>query len=157
MRLLFKQRMLSWLGAFDIFDEEQRTVYTVKGRLAWSPTLCVYNNIGTHVATLKGKIFSLWPKFDIYMDSELVGTVTKEFTFLKHKFNVDYNGWTVEGEFLGMDYTILDCAMNTVAHISKKFALTDTYVIDVISDENALISLLIVLAIDAEKASGRND
>ena len=35
MRLLFKQRFLSWFDSFDIYDEAGNTVFTVEGRLAW--------------------------------------------------------------------------------------------------------------------------
>ena len=31
MRLLFKQRFLSWFDSYDIYDEEGRTAYTVEG------------------------------------------------------------------------------------------------------------------------------
>ena len=34
MRLLFKQRFLSWFDSYDIYDEEGRTAYTVP---RWSP------------------------------------------------------------------------------------------------------------------------
>ena len=35
MRLLFKQRFLSWFDSYDIYDEEGRTAYTVEGKLSW--------------------------------------------------------------------------------------------------------------------------
>ena len=34
MRLLFKQRFLSWFDSYDIYDEEGRTAYTVEGKLS---------------------------------------------------------------------------------------------------------------------------
>ena len=30
MKLLFKQRFFSWLDSYDIYDEYENTVYTVK-------------------------------------------------------------------------------------------------------------------------------
>ena len=35
MKLLFKQRFFSWLDSYDIYDEYENTVYTVKGQLSW--------------------------------------------------------------------------------------------------------------------------
>ena len=35
MKLLFKQRIFSWLDSYDIYDEMEQTVYVVKGQLAW--------------------------------------------------------------------------------------------------------------------------
>ena len=34
MRLLFKQRFLSWFDSYDIYDESGNLCYTVKGQLA---------------------------------------------------------------------------------------------------------------------------
>ena len=39
MKLLFKQRLFSWLDSYDIYDEAGSTVYTVKGQLAWGHCL----------------------------------------------------------------------------------------------------------------------
>ena len=94
------------------------------------------------------------PKFDMYVGDEYVGTIRKEFTFLRPSFNLDYNGWRVEGSFMEWDYTILDGAGRQVAAVSKElFHWTDTYVIDVADERDALYALMVVLAIDAEKCS----
>ena len=34
MKLLFKQRLFSWLDSYDIYDENEQTVYVVRGQLA---------------------------------------------------------------------------------------------------------------------------
>ena len=43
MRLLFKQRLFSWLDSYDIYDEAGRTVFTVKGVLSWGHCLEIYD------------------------------------------------------------------------------------------------------------------
>ena len=73
------------------------------------------------------------------------------------KFNIDFNGWHVEGSFMEWDYSIVDSSGRNVATVSKQlFNWTDTYVIDVFNPKDALCTLMLVLAIDAEKCS-RND
>ena len=73
------------------------------------------------------------------------------------KYNIDFNGWHIEGNWLEWDYNILDYNGQTIANISKQlFNWTDTYVIDVQDASNALYALMLVLAIDAEKCSRRN-
>ena len=58
------------------------------------------------------------------------------------------------GSFMEWDYTIVDGAGRQVAAVSKElFHWTDTYVIDVADDRDALYALMVVLAIDAEKCS----
>ena len=83
-----------------------------------------------------------------------MGTITKDFTFFAPAFDVDFNNWRVEGQFMEWDYDILDKFGNQVASISKElFNWTDTYVIDVADPDDALYALMVVLAIDAEKCS----
>ena len=93
-------------------------------------------------------------EFDLYIGEQCVGTIRKEFTFLRPSFTLDFNGWRVEGSFMEWDYAIVDAAGQHVASVSKElFHWTDTYVIDVAEEENALYALMVVLAIDAEKCS----
>ncbi|MBE5922219.1 MAG: hypothetical protein E7269_05650 [Lachnospiraceae bacterium] len=154
MKLLFKQRFFSWFDSYDIYDEAGNTVFTVKGQLSWGHRLHIMNASGIHIGTVQERILTFLPKFEIYIGEQQVGTISKEFTFFRPKFNIDCNGWSVEGDFLEWDYTIKDAYGNTVAVITKElFNWTDTYVIDVENPENALIVLMFTLAMDAEKCS----
>ena len=52
------------------------------------------------------------------------------------------------------DYNIIDASGRPVASISKEILKwTDTYVLDIAEERNALYVLMVVLAIDAEKCS----
>ena len=157
MKLLFKQRLFSWFDSYDIFDEWGETVYTVEGKLAWGKCLHILDRSGQHIATLKGRVFSLLPCFELYIGETCVGTVQKAFTVLKPRFEVDFNGWQVHGDFWEWEYTVREYCGGLVATVSKDvWRLTDTYVIDVIRPEDALHALMLVLAIDAEKDSRDN-
>ena len=156
MKLYFKQRMFSWFDSYDIYrmDREGETAYTVEGKLSWGHCLHILDPMGEHIATVKQQVLTFLPKFDLYEGDAYIGTIRKEFTFFRPSFTLDFNGWSVGGSFLEWDYTICDAAGNTVATISKEpLHWTDTYVIDVEEEKNALYALMIVLAIDAEKCS----
>ena len=97
------------------------------------------------------------PKFEMYLVDRYIGCISKEFTFFIPKYNIDCNGWEVEGDWLEWDYQILGRSGSPVAMVSKElFNWTDTYVIDVVDPNDALCALMLVLAIDAEKCSRRN-
>ena len=154
MKLLFKQKMFSWFDSYDILDKEGNTVYTVKGQLAWGHCLKIFDAEGYEIGTVQERVLSFLPKFEIYLRNQYVGCITKEFSFLKPKFNIDYNGWYIEGDFFGWDYNVYDMTGKCVAEVSKQlFNWTDTYVIDVANSRDALGALMLVLAIDAEKCS----
>ena len=154
MKLLFKQRFFSWFDSYDIFGEDGATLYTVKGQLAWGHLLKIFDAQENEVGTVKQKILTLLPKFELYQNDSYLGCITKEFTFFKPKFDIDFNGWHIEGDFFEWDYSILDGQGNCIATVTKElWNWTDTYVIDVADPADALYALMLVLAIDAEKCS----
>ena len=157
MRLLFKQRFFSWFDSYDIYDEAGNTVYTVKGQLSWGHCLKIYDKYGSEIGVVQEKIFTLLPKFEMYMGGQYVGCINKEFWLFTPRFNIDCNGWQVEGNFFEWDYQILNGYGQCVADVSKQlFNWTDTYVIDVRNPQDVLCALMLVLAIDAEKCSRNN-
>ena len=154
MKLLFKQRLFSWFDSYDIYNEAGETVYTVKGQLSWGHCLKIFDTYGNEIGTVKERILTFLPKFEIYLRDKYIGCISKEFTFLKPKYNIDYNGWHIEGDFFEWDYSILSQGGQNIATVSKQlFNLTDTYIIDVNDSQDALCALMLVLAIDAEKCS----
>ncbi|MBO5201064.1 MAG: LURP-one-related family protein [Clostridia bacterium] len=154
MKMLFKQRMFSWFDSYDIYNENGETLYTVKGQLAWGHCLKIFDHNGNAIGTVKQRILSFLPKFEIYSGEDYIGCISREFTFFKPVYNIDFNGWSVEGDLFEWEYHITGSSGYEVASISKQlFNWTDTYVIDVKEPANALYALMLVLAIDAEKCS----
>jgi uncharacterized protein YxjI len=58
MKLLFRQRIFSWLDSYDIFDENGETVYMVKGQLSFGHKLFIYDRYNEHVGTIKEEILT---------------------------------------------------------------------------------------------------
>lgn len=69
MKLLFKQRIFSWLDSYDIYDETGQIVYTVKGQLSWGHLLKIFDNNQQCVGMIKEKIFVWLPKFQIFLNN----------------------------------------------------------------------------------------
>ena len=158
MRMLFRQRFFSWFDSYDICDEGQNTLYTVQGQPSWGHRLKIYDTAGRELGTVRERVFTLLPRFEIYLGDTYMGCVNREFSPFHPRYNIDFNGWQVEGNFLGWDYTITGDMGRPVATVSKEiFRLTDTYVIDVRDSRDALMALMLVLAIDAEKCSAGNN
>ena len=154
MRLYFKQRFFSWLDSYDIYDEQDRVVFTVEGKLSWGHCLHILDAAGNHIATLQEKVFSFLPRFELYIGEQYVGCISKEFTFFRPSFTIDCNDWEVNGEWLEWDYEIQSASRGPIASLSKElFHLTDVYVLDVEDPDDALGVLMVALAIDAEKCS----
>ncbi len=154
MKLLFKQRFFSWFDSYDIYDEFGNTVYEVKGQLSWGHCLKIFDTYGNEIGTVKERVLTLLPKFEMYIGDNYIGSINREFTFFKPRYNIDCNGWSIEGSVMGWDYSIFNASGRQVAEVSKELLhLTDTYVIDVYDPKDAIYALMLVLAIDAEKCS----
>lgn len=155
MKLLFKQRLFSWLDSYDIYNEYGETAFTVEGKLAWGHKLEVLDPSGRHLGTVKEEVLTFLPRFALYLGEEYIGQIKKELTFFNPRFTLDCRDWQVSGDWLEWDYQVTDGQGRTVMTASKElFHWTDTYVMDIERDEDALLCLMIVLAIDAAKCSG---
>lgn len=157
MQMLFRQRMFSWFDSYDIYAEDGSVLYTVKGQFSWGHCLKIFDADGYEVGTVKERVFSFLPKFELFLGEEYIGCISKEFTLFRPVFTVDCNGWQVQGDFWEWDYQILTSQGLVAATVSKQLLhWTDTYCIDVTDPRDALPALMVVLAIDAEKCSRNN-
>lgn len=157
MQLLIKQRVFSWTDSFDVYDSDRNRKYFVKGEFfSLTHKLHVYDNTQKEIGVITQRLFSLLPVFDIELNGKMVGTIKKKFTFFRPQYEVDMNGWRVEGDFLQWNYDVYG-GCSPVMRISKKLLnWGDTYVIDFADPQDEIIGLLLVLAIDVANCTDDN-
>ena len=157
MKLLFKQRIFSWFDSYDIYNEDGSTAYTVKGELSLGHLLRIYDANGRELGHIKQEIFTFLPKFYMYLGNECIGSICRELSLFRPKYNIDYKGWRVDGDLFELEYSVFDQIGREVASVSQElWHFADTYAIDVENPDDALYALMLVLAIDAEKCSRKN-
>ena len=151
MELLIKQRVFSWTDSYDVYDAFGEARYEVSAEFfALGHQIHVYDKrSGMEVGSIHQKLFTFLPRFEIVVGGRMVGTISREFTFFKPRYNVDFLGWDVEGDIMGWDYQVTLGTM-PVMRISKElFHWSDTYVLRYGDPVNEIPGLLLVLAIDA--------
>ena len=153
MKLLFKQRAFTWFDSYDIFDETGNTVYTVQGRLAWGHRLEISDAAGNYLGQVRQEVLTFRPRFSLFIGENCVGQLQKEFALFKPVFTLDCNGWEIEGNFWEWDYRVTEGSRIVMTVSKELFHWTDTYQMDIADPRDALLCLMIVLAIDAEKCS----
>ena len=153
MKLLFKQRAFTWFDNYDIFDEAGDTVYTVQGRLAWGHRLEISDAAGNYLGQVRQEVLTFRPRFSLFIGENCVGQLRKEFALFKPVFTLDCNGWEIEGNFWEWDYRVTEGSRIVMTVSKELFHWTDTYQMDIADPRDALLCLMIVLAIDAEKCS----
>ena len=153
-QLLIKQKVFSIRDKFDIYEENQNVKYRVESSLfSLKYKLTVYDTYGNELGVITQKVFTLMPKYDVEINGNYIGQIKQKFTFFKPKYEVDYNGWSVEGNIMGWNYSV-NKGFNLIASIKQKIiSWGDTYVIDFINQEDELMILMLVLAIDATNRS----
>lgn len=154
MKLLFKQKFFSWFDSYNIFDEQGNIFFHVEGKLSWGHLFYIYSKSNKHIGTLKEQVFRFLPHFTMFENDVEVGEIIRKFSWFKPKFSLTVSDWIVTGNVWEWDYTILNSKQQIIANITKQlFNFTDTYVLDIKDEQNALRVLMIVLAIDAIKCN----
>ena len=157
MKLLFKQRLLTLLDSFHVYHESGAIAFEVEGQFALGHYLKIYDAHDREVASVRQRMLTFLPTFEMYLGEQYIGSIRREFTLFMPRYHIDYKGWYVEGDFFEWDYRIYDGNGTLVATVSKELLnWTDTYTIDVIDPADALFALMLVIAIDAEKCSRKD-
>ena len=150
MKLYMKQKVFSWKDRFTIMDSFGEDKYFVEGEfLSLGKKLHITDKNGREVAFVKQKLIALMPKFTIEIDGREIAEIVKKFTLFTPKYIVKGLGWEVEGDFFAHDYVIKDGSRIIVSIHKQWMSWGDTFELDVDSDENEVVALAVVLAIDA--------
>lgn len=153
MKLLFKERIFSWLDSYDVYNEYEEPVFIVQGAVSFGHRLIISDASGLEVGEIKEKVFSLLHTFDLFEGERYLGQMKKEFTFFTPVYHIYELGWEIKGNIFEYDYEIKSGG-DVIAVVSKEFFhFSDTYAIDIADNINPLHVLMTVLAIDAEKCS----
>lgn len=156
MKLYVKQKVFSWGEKFNVYDETGRVRYTVRGEvMTLGRKLHVYGADGRELAFIRQKLLSLLPRFYVTVGGTEI-EIRQELTLTKPRFVLSGPGWTVQGDFMAHEYTILDGTDREIAAVSKHwFTWGDTYEVDAFRSENALMALCVTVAIDASLFQNR--
>ena len=119
--------------------------------------LHVYDRNNRELGVIRQRLLTLLPAFEIEINGQIRGEIRKQFSFFKPRYEIDYNGWRVEGDFLGWDYDVYS-GCSSIIHISKElFRWGDTYTINFADPKDELEGLMLVIAIDAANCTQNNN
>jgi uncharacterized protein YxjI len=151
MRFIVKQKILTFGDDFVIKDEYENDHFIVKGKVfALGDKLRLYNMKGEELFYIEQKLFRFLPEYTIFHLGQPVATVKREFTFFKPRFNITstLDNYTIDGNFWGMEFSILKNG-SPIAQVSKRwFAWRDTYGVDISGNEDFAFILSLVIVID---------
>ena len=132
MKLCIRQRVFSWGDTYDVYDENGNARYVVESQLfSIGHQLHVREKkSGREVGSIHQHFFAFTPGFDIVMNGQKVGVIKKRFALFLHSYDVDFRGWTCEGDLFGWDYRVLQGDREVMSISKELFTWGDTYVME---------------------------
>lgn len=152
-QLYIKQKVFSLSGKFTVKDQDGKDAYYVEGSFMRIPkSFTVKNSNRDEVARITKKVFSFLPKFFVEVNGEEVLTIKKELSFFKARYSIEAAGVEVHGNWLDMEFQVLQYG-EVVGQVSKEwFTWGDSYKVQIRNEELEQIIIAIVIAIDCVKA-----
>jgi uncharacterized protein YxjI len=150
---LIRERFFRLGEDSDITDEQGRPVLQVDGKvLSLRKRLVVRDPEGREVAEVQRKLIAMRPTYEISIAGRRAAEVRKRlFTPFGDRFTIDVPGpddMEMTGDLLDHEFTIRR-GDQTVATVSKRwFSVRDTYAVDIAADQDDLLLLASVLALD---------
>ena len=150
---LIRERFFRLGEDSNITDEQGRPVLQVDGKvLSLRKRLVVRDPEGREVAQVQRKLIAMRPTYEISIAGRRAAEVRKRlFTPFGDRFTIDVPGpddLEMTGDLLDHEFTIRR-GDQTVATVSKRwFSVRDTYAVDIAADQDDLLLLASVLALD---------
>ena len=152
MELYIHQKVFSIGQSFSVTDAQERLLYTVRGKaLSFGAQLTVCDATGTPVAFLRQHPFSFRARITVEMDGRSFD-ILRCFHINDH-FEAPDAGWTMDGDFLGHDFTLAKDGLPAGTVHRQWMSWGDSYLLTVERAEDALTALCCVLAADCVSAS----
>lgn len=157
-RLLIRQKVFSWTDTYNVYDGEGNPKYYVKADLfSIGHRIRVFDHEGgKELGMIQEKVLRLLKEYEIFINGYSQGTIKQQISLFHPKYNIDYKGWRLEGDFPEWNYDVYDRS-RCVLHITKElFRWGDTYVLQIGEDADELPALMVAIAMDAAKCGSDN-
>ena len=147
---------------YTVFDENKEKKYSVKSELVSAKhRLHIYDAKGKEVGAIKQALVSLrmpiGPResnpvdFAIEIGGKKLGNVASTWAMRKIVYEVDFNGWHIEGKRL--KYDVFDKNDKVVAHIETKIGFESYIVLDFQNPKDELLVLMLAIILNAALVS----
>ncbi len=143
-------KLMSLKRHIDITDDQERIVYQAESKVfSLRDKTDVTTADGQPVAHIEKKPISLHERHYISMADGLQFTLSNElFHFIKDITNIEGLGWQLQGNILGLNFTLFDAQGAPVAMIGQKMlSIHDKYCMDIYQTEHEKIIVAIVIAL----------
>ena len=160
MKLFINEKLFSIHRKFYVLNEQGENVYEISSEvLTIGDKTTVSDMSGNKIAYIEQRLLHLMPNYDIYINGQVACSIQKKFKLFKNNYELS-NGYTIDGNFMALNFTIKDDRGNIIGELSRKFiSIGDKYTID-IYDENKLpivLSIIVAITNDVNRVQSSNN
>jgi uncharacterized protein YxjI len=156
MKLYFKQKVFSLRQRSEIMDEFGNVLFKAIGEFSIGRRMHIYDNRDNELAFIQQRLFRLMPRFSVYIGSNHVADIVKNFTLFSQDYRIEGLGWSVSGNWLAHDYTITYRG-RYIASIHKHWmSWGDSFEVDIADGEDCVMVLAVIIAIDCVIDNSQN-
>lgn len=149
MALCIKEHIFSWKESYDVFDESQKLLYTVRGKvISLGHEIRICDPSGKEVAYIHQKVWSFFDKYEIYLGGTLAGTIKEKFSFVHPKYSVDFMDCHIDGDIMGWNYQMLRGETPIAMMQRKVLSWGNVYYLSCPDPKDELAALALSIAID---------
>ncbi len=151
MKLYIKQKVFTIGDNFEVFDENQNTVFKVNGELfRMLSKFHLKDSNGNEIFTIERR-FSFGYSYEIKTGGRTVAIIKKQMAFFNASFDIQaFTGDTflADGNIFGWDFTITKNGAPYATLSKKLLSWGDSYEIEVYDNAELAFATAIVVAID---------
>lgn len=134
----------------EVTDDDNNLIYTSKSKVvSLHDRTWIYDSTGNEVSYFYRKFFTIHERHIVEMaDGTEFQMVNELFHIVKDITNIEGLGWILEGNIMGMNFTIKDQNEKILAVIGQKaISIRDKYSVDIydLSKEKYIVTILIAL------------
>lgn len=151
MKYVISGDICTMSNSFTVKDDSLLDFFIVRRRvLSFGKRLKIYDTRGKELCSISQNPLKLFPQYNIYLDGMLHTTVKKSFSLFENYVDISNldGDYYAEGDFISHEFEIYK-DKNIVCRVSKKFfSCNGTYGIQVDPEENQIVIISIVIAIE---------
>ena len=147
--LFIKKKSMSIKRGFTVCDEFDKKKYVVKtDALTFGyPCIRLYDMEENEIGKVELSSKTGMGTYSMYLDGKKLGTLTRKMS-VKIKLDLSFNGWHLDGNLMQNNFVVTDKNGNMVMKFNDAFTSRDTYVLEMNNQQNEIIGLLLVMAVE---------
>ncbi len=150
MKLYIKQKVFALNEQFTVKDSRGNDIYFVTGSFLRIPKKFIIKDLrGKEVATIERKMFKLFGQYNVHTSDESI-VVRRRFGIFKQNFDIEGIDWALSGDFFDHNFRITRGKRIIMSLAKKWISWGDTYELDILEDQDAVLALAIAICVDYE-------